>query len=114
MSSIRIVSNGVGRETEIFTSDGHRLEGVTKVVIDPSQERLEREFDGVTRSHIPLHAVLRIDVRRDNAGVVDEQAAVTRCNLKFVSRHGITFRCTITLSSLPFLLYLFESSNLYY
>lgn len=33
----------------------------TKVVIDPSQERLEREFDGVKRTHVPLHAVVRID-----------------------------------------------------
>lgn len=33
----------------------------SKVVIDPSQERLEREFDGVKRSYIPLHAVVRID-----------------------------------------------------
>ena len=27
----------------------------TKVVIDPSQERLEREFEGVKRTHVPLH-----------------------------------------------------------
>ncbi len=33
----------------------------TKVVIDPSQERLEREFDGVKRVHIPIHSVVRID-----------------------------------------------------
>lgn len=32
-----------------------------KVVIDPSQERLEREFDGVKRIHVPLHAIVRID-----------------------------------------------------
>lgn len=32
-----------------------------KVVVDPSKERLEREFSGVTRSYIPLHSVLRID-----------------------------------------------------
>ncbi len=32
-----------------------------KVVVDPSKERLEREFSGVRRSYIPLHAVLRID-----------------------------------------------------
>ncbi len=33
----------------------------TKVVIDPTQERLEREFDGVKRTHVPLHAIVRID-----------------------------------------------------
>ncbi len=33
----------------------------TKVVIDPSQERLEREFEGVKRVHLPMHSVVRID-----------------------------------------------------
>jgi hypothetical protein len=31
------------------------------VVIDPTEERLRNEFEGVTLSHIPLHAVIRID-----------------------------------------------------
>ena len=35
--------------------------GEDKVVVDPSKERLEREFSGVRRSYIPLHAILRID-----------------------------------------------------
>jgi hypothetical protein len=33
----------------------------TKVVIDPGQDRLRTEFDGVQRSFIPMHAVIRID-----------------------------------------------------
>ena len=33
----------------------------TKVVIDPAQDRLRTEFDGVQRSFIPMHAVIRID-----------------------------------------------------
>jgi hypothetical protein len=33
----------------------------TKIVIDSSEERLKSEFDGVRRTFIPLHAVLRID-----------------------------------------------------
>ncbi len=33
----------------------------TKIVIDSSEERLKTEFEGVRRTHIPLHAVLRID-----------------------------------------------------
>ena len=33
----------------------------TKVVIDPSQERLEQEFEGVRRTYVPLHAIVRID-----------------------------------------------------
>lgn len=33
----------------------------SRVVIDPAQERLEREFAEVKRSYIPMHAVVRID-----------------------------------------------------
>lgn len=31
------------------------------VVIDPSEERLKAEFDGVRLTHIPLHSIVRID-----------------------------------------------------
>lgn len=33
----------------------------SSVVVDPSEERLKAEFAGVTRTHIPLQAVIRID-----------------------------------------------------
>ncbi|MFI5397953.1 MAG: DUF1820 family protein [Candidatus Binatia bacterium] len=33
----------------------------TTVVVDPSEEALQREFLGVERTYIPLHAVVRID-----------------------------------------------------
>ena len=33
----------------------------TTVVVDPHEERLKREFAGVTRTMVPLHAVVRID-----------------------------------------------------
>ncbi|MFN8625464.1 MAG: DUF1820 family protein [Candidatus Binatia bacterium] len=33
----------------------------TTVVVDPSEEALQREFSGVERTYIPLHAVVRID-----------------------------------------------------
>lgn len=33
----------------------------TRVVVDPSEERLKTEFEGVQRTYIPIHAVLRID-----------------------------------------------------
>ncbi|MEA9389864.1 DUF1820 family protein [Acerihabitans sp. TG2] len=32
------------------------------VLVDPSEEKLRTEFDGVSRSYIPLQAVIRIDV----------------------------------------------------
>jgi len=31
------------------------------VVVDPSEEALQREFAGVERTYVPLHAVIRID-----------------------------------------------------
>ena len=31
------------------------------VVLDPCEERIKSEFEGVKRSYLPLHSVLRID-----------------------------------------------------
>ena len=33
----------------------------TSLVVDPSEENLKTEFENVTRVHIPLHSVIRID-----------------------------------------------------
>ncbi|MGI9328532.1 MAG: DUF1820 family protein [Pseudomonadales bacterium] len=33
----------------------------SQVVIDPGEDRLRTEFEGVQRSFIPMHAVIRID-----------------------------------------------------
>ncbi len=33
----------------------------SSVVVDPSEEKIKTEFAGVTRTYIPVHAVLRID-----------------------------------------------------
>jgi len=33
----------------------------SKMVIDPAEERLRNEFEGVQRSFIPMHALIRID-----------------------------------------------------
>jgi len=33
----------------------------SSVVVDPSEETLRREFEGVERTYVPLHAVVRID-----------------------------------------------------
>lgn len=33
----------------------------TKLVVDPSEERLKQEFSSVKRTYIPLHAIVRID-----------------------------------------------------
>ena len=31
------------------------------MIVDPAEERLKNEFNGVKRSYIPMHAVIRID-----------------------------------------------------
>ena len=31
------------------------------VVVDPSEERIKSEFEGVTRTYLPMHSVLRVD-----------------------------------------------------
>jgi hypothetical protein len=31
------------------------------VVVDPSEEKIKTEFEGVKRTYLPLHSVLRID-----------------------------------------------------
>lgn len=33
----------------------------TEVVVDPSEESLKREFEGVRRTYVPMHAIVRID-----------------------------------------------------
>lgn len=33
----------------------------SQVLVDPSEEKLRNLFSGVTRTYIPIHAVLRID-----------------------------------------------------
>ena len=31
------------------------------MVVDPSEEKIKTEFEGVKRTYIPMHSVLRID-----------------------------------------------------
>ena len=33
----------------------------SQIVVDPGEEKIKTEFEGVTRSYIPVHAILRID-----------------------------------------------------
>lgn len=33
----------------------------SSVIVDPNEDTLQREFAGVERTYVPLHAVLRID-----------------------------------------------------
>ncbi len=33
----------------------------SSVVVDPTEERIKAEFDGVKRSYLPMHSIIRID-----------------------------------------------------
>ncbi len=33
----------------------------SSVVVDPSEEKIKSEFDGVKRTYLPMHSILRID-----------------------------------------------------
>jgi hypothetical protein len=33
----------------------------SSVVVDPSEEKLKREFDSVKRTYLPMHSIIRID-----------------------------------------------------
>lgn len=43
------------------------------VLVDPGEEKLKSEFNGVTRSYIPMHSVIRIDeVEKEGVAKVAE------------------------------------------
>ena len=41
--------------------EGLMFDAHTTVVVDPSEEKLKTEFEGVNQTIIPMHAVIRID-----------------------------------------------------
>ena len=48
----------------------------SKIVVDPSEEKLKNEFSGVKRSYIPLQAIIRIDeVDKEGSAKVSETPA---------------------------------------
>ncbi len=45
----------------------------SSVVVDPSEEKLKNEFNGVKRSYIPMHNIFRIDeVSREGCAKITE------------------------------------------
>ena len=45
----------------------------TSVVVDPSEEKIKSEFEGVTRTYLPMHSILRIDeVEKEGAGKISK------------------------------------------
>lgn len=48
----------------------------TQVVVDPSEEKLKAQFEGVIRSYIPMQAIVRIDeVERLGVATIREATA---------------------------------------
>src|SRR5512133_1045999 len=80
----RIAFTSQGKAYEIYArqvSQGElygfvEVEGIlfgekTTLVLDPSEEQLKHEFNGVRKIHIPYHAVIRIDeVEKEGTGKV--------------------------------------------
>lgn len=45
----------------------------SQVLVDPGEEKLKNEFSNVTRSYIPMHAIIRIDeVEKEGVGKITE------------------------------------------
>lgn len=51
----------------------------SEVVVDPGEERLKSEFAGVSRSFVPMHAIIRIDevTEQGSARIRDAEGNVT-------------------------------------
>ena len=52
---------GQGEMAGFVDIEGLVFDDKSALVIDPSEERLKAEFEGVGAIHVPLHAVIRID-----------------------------------------------------
>lgn len=47
----------------------------TSLVVDPSEEKLKMEFNGVKRTYIPVHSIIRIDeVTRQGVAKVKDKS----------------------------------------
>lgn len=45
----------------------------SQMIVDPGEEKLKSEFSGVSRSFIPMHAVIRIDeVEKEGVGKISD------------------------------------------
>lgn len=45
----------------------------TQLLVDPNEEKLKAEFESVTRTYIPMHAIVRIDeVEKEGVAKISE------------------------------------------
>jgi hypothetical protein len=88
----KVVFHAQGRIYEIFAKKvGHgglfgfvEVEDLifgerSAVVVDPSEEKIKAEFEGVRRTYLPLHSVIRIDEVRKSG--VSKVSAVEGTNV---------------------------------
>lgn len=80
----KVIFHNQGKIYEIFARSVHQSMMIgfieieelvfgarTTVVVDPSEENLKSEFNGVIRSYIPVHAIIRIDeVKKEGHGKI--------------------------------------------
>ena len=70
----RVVFVNNGKTYEVYAKSVHQghlygfveIEGLlfnerSGLVVDPGEEKIKAEFEGVSRTNIPMHAVIRID-----------------------------------------------------
>lgn len=84
----KVIFHNQGKVYEVFARDVHQsaMYGFVEVeklqfgeksavVVDPSEEQLKTEFQGVQRSYIPMHSIIRIDeVDKPGHGKVSDLA----------------------------------------
>ena len=70
-----IYARGVGHGSLFgFVEVEERVFGErSSVVVDPSEEKIKTEFDGVKRTYLPMHSILRIDeVEKEGASKISK------------------------------------------
>jgi hypothetical protein len=61
------------------------------VVVDPSEERIKAEFEGVKRTYLPMHSVLRIDeVRKSGVSKISTVEGSNVTQFRTPSTHPAT------------------------
>jgi hypothetical protein len=88
----RVIFHNQGKIYEIYAgniADGGLLGFVevesltfgerTQVVVDPAEEKLKSEFEGVKRTYIPMHSIVRVDEveKEGTARISDAEGNVT-------------------------------------
>lgn len=85
-NTYRITFHNQGKIYEIYALNVHQsglfgfieVENIvfgekTAVVVDPSEENLKTEFQGVQRTYLPMHSIIRIDeVEKSGQGKITD------------------------------------------